>query len=316
MRSEFEFIHYIKKKYGLDRVGDDCAVLPKDADTDLVVTADLLVEDVDFRLQWTTPEFLGHKSLAVSLSDIAAMGADPKWAMVSIGVPESVWATDFLDRFYDGWHRLAESFGIELIGGDVSKTPGALIVDSIAAGEVRKGNAILRSEASEGDAVFVSGTLGAAAGGLRLLQSGSRYDPGQQDSSQELILRQLKPMPRVELGTLLGAGRIASSMIDVSDGISSDLRHICEQSGVGASIVYMSAEPALYSHFEPEECMQLALHGGEDFELLFTVPREQISELEDLPVRRVGTISGSVGIIELIGGESTSILEPKGYRHF
>src|SRR5688572_30488273 len=103
MVSEFEFIEVIKSKYGLDQVGDDCAVLPKDADTDLLMTADLLIEEIDFRLEWTTPEFLGHKALAVSLSDIASMGGDPKWAMLSIGVPETVWTGDFLDRFYTGW---------------------------------------------------------------------------------------------------------------------------------------------------------------------------------------------------------------------
>src|SRR5687767_4508145 len=108
MRSEFEFIRNIKEKYALKRVGDDCAVLPKDPKTDFVVTADMLVEDVDFRLQWTTPELLGHKALAVSLSDIAAMGATPKWAMLSIGLPESVWKGTFLDRFYLGWFDLAE----------------------------------------------------------------------------------------------------------------------------------------------------------------------------------------------------------------
>src|SRR6188508_305989 len=108
MLTEFDFIHNIKLKYGLDRVGDDCAVLPKNEKTDLVVTADLLVEGIDFRLDWTTPEFLGHKALAVSLSDIAAMGAAPKWAMLSIGIPERLWKTDFLDLFYDGLHSLAD----------------------------------------------------------------------------------------------------------------------------------------------------------------------------------------------------------------
>ena len=100
MRSEFEFIQHIKKTYALKHIGDDCAVLPKDDKTDMVITADLLVEDIDFRLDWTTAKFLGHKALAVSLSDIAAMGATPKWAMLSIGVPEKLWNSDFLDEFY------------------------------------------------------------------------------------------------------------------------------------------------------------------------------------------------------------------------
>src|SRR5688572_7302555 len=107
MRSEFEFIRNIKEKYGLGRVGDDCAVLPNDARADLVVTADLLVEDIDFRLEWTTAEMLGHKALAVSLSDIAAMGSKPKWSLLSIGIPERIWRGKFVDKFYQGWFGLA-----------------------------------------------------------------------------------------------------------------------------------------------------------------------------------------------------------------
>src|SRR5689334_10615150 len=112
MRSEFEFIRNIKEKYGLNRVGDDCAVLPKDSTTDLIVTSDMLVEDIDFRLSWTTPQLLGHKALAVSLSDIAAMGGTPKWAMLSIGVPERIWKSKFVDTLYEGWFDLAHRFKV------------------------------------------------------------------------------------------------------------------------------------------------------------------------------------------------------------
>ena len=140
MSSEFEFIEKIRGKAKklentLTRVGigDDCAVLPKDAKTDLVITTDLLVEDIDFRLEWTRAELVGHKALAVSLSDVAAMGAKPLWSMVSIGVPEKIWKSDFVDEFYKGYLNLAKNCGVELIGGDVSKTPDKIVVDSIAA---------------------------------------------------------------------------------------------------------------------------------------------------------------------------------------
>ena len=113
MKSEFEFIQSIKKKYSLHRIGDDCAVLPKDSRTDLVITTDLLVEDIDFRLDWTKPEFIGHKSLAVSLSDVAAMGAKPVWSMISIGVPQKIWKSDFVEKFYDGYMKLANKFNVE-----------------------------------------------------------------------------------------------------------------------------------------------------------------------------------------------------------
>lgn len=316
MNSEFEFIQNIKKKYGLKYVGDDCAVLPKDPETDMVITADMLVEDIDFRLDWTIPEFLGHKALAVSLSDVAAMGAEPNWAMLSIAVPEAIWKSDFLNRFYDGWHRLAAEFGIELVGGDVSRAPESIVIDSIVGGDVQRGQAILRSGAKAGEAIFVSGTLGAASGGLKLLESDLRYDQEHDDSGQNLIRRQLQPSPKMEVGKLLRSRNLASAMIDISDGLSSDVMHICEQSGIGARIDELPVDPDLYEHFTNDESMIMALHGGEDFELLFTVPSEKISGLEDLSVTRIGTTTANIGIIEFIRDGKFEILPPKGYRHF
>src|SRR5215207_11237740 len=166
MLSEFQFLENLRRKHSLTKIGDDCAVLPKDERTDLVMTTDLLVEDIDFRLAWSKPEFIGHKALAVSLSDIAAMGAKPVWSMISIGIPEKIWKTDFIDAFYEGYLALAKENGIELIGGDVSKTPDKVVIDSIAAGEVQKNKAVLRSGARVGDLIFVSGELGGAAAGL------------------------------------------------------------------------------------------------------------------------------------------------------
>ena len=163
MPTEFQFIENLKIKYSLPKIGDDCAVLPKDSRTDLVITTDLLVEDIDFRLDWSKPEFIGHKALAVSLSDVAAMGAKPVWSMVSIGVPEHIWKSDFVDEFYLGYMNLAKLYGVELVGGDISKTPDKIVIDSIAAGEVEKGKAILRSGAKVGDLIFVTGELGGAA---------------------------------------------------------------------------------------------------------------------------------------------------------
>ncbi len=138
MMSEFEFIENIRRKFSVAKIGDDCAVLPKDSKTDLVITTYLLVEDIDFRLDWAKPEFIGHKALAVSLSDVAAMGAKPVWAMLSIGVPTQIWKTNFVEKFYDGWFSLAKKFDVELVGGDVSKTPDKIVIDSIVAGEVKK----------------------------------------------------------------------------------------------------------------------------------------------------------------------------------
>lgn len=318
MVSEFEFIDRIKSKYALHRIGDDCAVLPKDAETDLLVTADMLVENIDFRLDWTTPEFLGHKALAVSLSDIAAMGGTPEWAMLTIGIPQGLWNTDFIDRFYAGWFALAAEFDVELVGGDVSKVPDKLVIDSIVGGECVKGKAVLRSTAKPGDPIFVTGTLGGAAGGLRLLENGTRFDDFLPLEQRDLVLKQLQPRPHLTLANSLITLNIATSMADVSDGLSSDLAHICSASGVGASIdqAKLPIEPYLAANFPANECLDMAINGGEDLGLLFTTDKKNISLLESLPVTRIGGVTANVGIIELNHDGKTTLLKPQGYRHF
>lgn len=320
MQSEFEFIEKIRRKNQFSSIkigiGDDCAVIPKDSQTDTVITTDLLVEDIDFRLNWTTPEFLGHKALAVSLSDVAAMGAKPVWAMLSIGVPENLWKTDFIDRFYDGWFKLAEKFNVQLIGGDVSKTPDKFVVDSIAAGEVKKDKAVLRSTAQAGDLIFVTGEFGGASIGLNLLENGERFKTSKH---KNLILRQLAPNPQTEIGIILGANNLATAMIDTSDGISSDLAHLCRESKVGAKIFADKIPvdknvPKTFGDFSQ------ILSGGEDFELLFTVNQKKISRLDKLlkglSFTRIGTITESAEKIELISRKNSEILQPKGFRHF
>ena len=315
MRSEFDFIRNIKKKYDLKHVGDDCAVLPKDSKTDLVVTADMLVEDIDFRLPWTTGELLGSKALAVSLSDVAAMGATPKWAMVTIGFPTRLWNTNFVDKFYEGWTTLANHHRVELIGGDISRTPDKLVIDSIVAGEVPKGKAIRRSGAKPGDSIFVTGSLGGAVAGLLLLESGFRYSNVGRKRKQ-LIARQLRPVARVETGKYLLARKLATSMIDISDGLGSDLRHLCDASGVGAridtgNIPYDDNLDAIASRGG----LSIGF-GGEDFELLFTSPRKKLSSAKLPPMTRIGEITSSTGIVEAVANGERYSLPDFGYRHF
>ncbi len=318
MVTEFQFIDNIKSKYALNKLGDDCAVLPKDDDTDLLVTSDMLVEDIDFQLDWTTPEFLGHKALAVSLSDIAAMGGDPKWSMLSIGVPENVWDTEFLDRFYAGWFGLANEYGVELVGGDVSRSPDKVVIDSIAGGEVAKGKAIMRSGAESGDAIYVTGKLGGATGGLKLLERSFTIIDDLPDLTSNLLLKQLKPIPQIQIGNSLQQLGIVTSMIDVSDGISSDLAHICAASRTGAQI-YADRLPIdgdLSNYFHSNDYFDMALNGGEDFELVFTVSKKNIPLLESLPATCIGEITAKPGLIELIRDGKAEILKSEGYRHF
>lgn len=311
MRSEFEFIHNIKKRFSLEAIGDDCAVLPMNDEHDLVVTSDLLVQDVDFRLLWATPEQIGHKTLAVSLSDIAAMGGTPIWAMLSIAIPDDLWKTDFLDRFYTGWQDLAHKYGVKLVGGDISRTPRDFVVDCTVAGSVPKGKALLRNGAKPGDAIYVSGTLGGAAAGLELLETdASNYN--------EVTSKQLEPQPQLALAKLLINNNVASSCVDISDGLLADLEHICDASSCGAEIAAQDLPilPLIVETFGSDRATDFALNGGEDFELLFTVPEEKIFMLEYQPVSRIGTITANVDNIRLIRDGKTSIVTPKGYQHF
>lgn len=314
MRSEFEFIRNIREKYGLSRVGDDCAVFPKDAKTDLVITADLLVEDIDFRLDWTRPEFIGHKALAVSLSDVAAMGGRPKWSLLSIGIPERIWKGSFVDKFYEGWFDLAKIHRVELVGGDVSRTPDKIVVDSVVVGEVAKGAAVLRSGARVGDSIFVTGSLGGAAGGLELLKSGKRYSSTRR-SARALLERHMLPSPRIDIAQRVR--RHATSMIDISDGLAADLYHLCDASGVGARIDLenIPVDPALRS-LASDQVRNFVLGGGEDFELLFTSNKKNISNVGSVPITRVGEITSRAGIVELIVDGRSTHLHRAGFRHF
>lgn len=323
MKTEFEFIEKIRRNYNLSKIGDDCAVLPKDSKTDTVITTDLLIEDIDFKLEWSKPEFIGHKALAVSLSDVAAMGAKPVWAMLSIGVPEAVWRTDFADRFYDGYLRLAKKFDVELIGGDVSRTPDKVVIDSIAAGEVRKGQAIRRAGAQVGDLIYVTGELGGAAAGLTLLKSGVRYGDSAKIRQKNLLLKQLQPLPQVHAAQKLNGKIQATAMIDLSDGLSSDLAHICRASQVGAKIY--AAKIPLHKNLKFvaetfDEKLNHALNGGEDFELLFTAAPKKKIQVTKADEKRgfscIGEITANTGNIELIINEKSEILHAKGFRHF
>ena len=314
--NEFEFIKNIKKKYDLDLIGDDCAVLPKDSSSNLLISTDLLVEDIDFRLDWTTPELLGHKALAVSLSDIAAMGGTPDWALLSIGIPSALWSAKFLDRFYEGWHELANRYGVQLAGGDISRTPSKLVIDSTVGGSIPARSAILRSGAKVGDSIYVTGPLGGAAAGLRLLNEGRKLDGGTHD---QLLRKQLAPEARVEIGQRVRESDVVTAMIDLSDGVSSDLAHVCRASEVGAVI---SANDIPFEGEVMEiagsvdAMLDLALSGGEDFELLFTAPQEKITQLKFDDFFRIGEITETVGVIELERNGKREIMPSGGYRHF
>lgn len=327
-RSEFEFIDSLRRRFGAG-IGDDAAVVRSTAEKEIVITADLLVEDIDFRRTTAPALLLGHKALAVSLSDIAAMGARPRWSLISIGVPDDVWQSDFVDQFYDGLAKLARRYDVQLIGGDTSRTNEKIVIDSIVLGECNTGLAVKRAGAEPGDQIFVTGSLGGAAAGLRLIERGAHLAEQNlaDDDSQKIdrvLLRQLRPEPRVGWGMVLGQERLATAMIDISDGLSSDLNHLCTASGVGARI-----ESSLLpiDHQVVELCgrraldpLQLALHGGEDFELLFTVRAGDVARLprrvDGTEITRIGEVGINADGVRISEGPRVWELNPGGWKHF
>ena len=304
-------------------IGDDAAVLRPRAGFDLVVTADLLIEGVDFRLDkgWTTPRDLGHKALAVSLSDAAAMGARPRFCLLSVGVPRALWRGKFLEEFYEGVRALADVYGARIIGGDTSRAE-RFVVDSVVLGEVRRGRALTRGGARAGDLLFVTGALGGAAGGLKVLESGrARTSRGR--AERGLVERQRRPEPRVAWGALLSEKGLATSLIDLSDGLSSDLAHVCRESGVGARVdaSLLPVDPLLNeAGVDADAALGLALDGGEDFELLFTADPRRASrlpkEVEGVPVTLVGEVTAERGKVRLVRDGKARLLRPGGFEHF
>ena len=325
MKDEFEFIRALRERAGTSSsvtgIGDDAAVFHVAAGKETVITTDLLIEDVDFRRTTIPPYLLGHRALAVSLSDIAAMGARPRWSLISIGVPNDVWQTDFADRLYTGLFELANRYDVQLIGGDTSRTEEKIVIDSIVLGECAAGQAVKRSGAKAGDQIFVTGSLGAAAAGLRLVERGAHLDSEKLD---QVLLRQLRPEPRVGWGIVLGDEKLATSMIDVSDGLSSDLNHLCAASNVGAliesSLLPIDNQVTELCGRRALDPLQLALHGGEDFELLFTVKPNDVSRLprkvDGAQITRIGEIQTSNEGIQIREGARIWELHAGGFKHF
>jgi thiamine-monophosphate kinase len=344
--NEFDFITRIRERArlrgvttGLVRgIGDDAAVVKSFVGSDVVISTDFLVEDVDFRRHTTEPDLLGYKALAVSLSDIAAMGARPRWALLSIGLPRDAWKPEVLDQFYEGFFQLAGRYGVGLIGGDVSRTPEKIVIDSIVMGECLMDREVFRSGAKPGDQIYVTGFLGDAAAGLRLIERGARlHSPATQETMvaaggeenehypiDHLLLRQLRPEPRVGWGLLLGEQQLATAMIDISDGLSSDLNHLCVESKVGALIdaSRIPIDPLVteLSGRRALDPLMLALHGGEDFELLFTVSPQNVARLpkkvDGVSLTRIGEITEASFGVRISEGSRTWNLEPGGWEHF
>jgi thiamine-monophosphate kinase len=290
-------------------IGDDAAVLRPAPDTEWVVTTDAFLENVHFLRKAHRPKVVGYKALARATSDIAAMGARPRYFFLTLGLPHALTAAWF-DGFLDGMARAARRFGLTLAGGDTTEYP-TVVVSLTVMGEIEAGKAVLRSGARPGDLICVSGRLGEAQLGLELVLRGL----DKERRWAHVLKKHLYPEPRLALGKWLVDNRFASSMIDTSDGLSTDLGRICQASGVGAR-VWTEKVPGVQLppelHKKGFDSLRMALHGGEDYELLFTVPRKRAAQLfgsdallttEAGVVRKLGRELGGVSISVI--GETT-----------
>ena len=298
-------------------IGDDAAVLRPGTGTEWVVTTDAFLENVHFRRNAHPPKSAGYKALARAASDLAAMGARSRCFFLTLGLPKACTGA-WLDGFLDGMARAARQFGLTLAGGDTTNYP--VVVTSLTLiGEVNRGKAILRAGARPGDLLFVSGRLGEAELGLRLIQRKLH----KQKRWSDHLRKHFYPEPRLGLGQWLASHRYATSMIDTSDGLSTDLRHICQASGVGA-VVWAPKIPVVGIPSELRRLgldpLDLALNGGEDYELLFTVPKKLANylphNLGGVPITAIGEIARGRRAFLIDANGKSKPLTPKGWDPF
>lgn len=307
-------------------IGDDCALVRLRPGEELAVTTDLSIAGRHFQLAWHPPESVGHRTLARGLSDLAAMGARPLAAFLSLGLPKDLAQSTktrqpaWLDRYLDGFFSLAYATRTPLAGGDLAESP-IFTADIVILGAVRRGRALLSSGARPGHLLYVTGALGGAAVGLARLaelaqaSAKSSSTPRLPRRLADLLASHLAPQPRLAQGQALVRRRLASAAIDISDGLSTDLTHICQESRVAAEV----DAAALPIH--PAATLDQALHGGEDYELLFTAPPAARipHSIAGVPLTRIGRIlrpRASRALITLLTSGSPQPLQPRGWEHF
>jgi thiamine-monophosphate kinase len=286
-------------------IGDDCAVLSIPRGHEALVTTDFSLEGIHFRREWHPPDSVGHRCLARGLSDIAAMGGVPHAAFLSLALPAEL-PQEWVDRFIAAVLKLAARFSVRLAGGDTAQSPNGVLADIVVLGSVPARQAVLRSGARAGDFLYVTGTLGSAVAALTQLRDGEKLRPRSNP-------KHFYPEPRIAVGQFLREKKLASAMIDISDGLSTDLGHICEESNAGA-VVHGELLPAIPG----EDGRTFALHGGDEYELLFTAhPNRPIPrQIAGVAVTRIGEITGRKQMKLAAANGKTQILKPGGWEHF
>jgi len=296
---------------------------------DILVTTDFSLEGIHFRRDWHSPESIGHRCLARGLSDIAAMGGEPVAALLSLALPRDL-PQSWVGRFARSLIGMAERYGVALAGGDTAESPDGILADIVVVGSVPKGKAVLRSGARPGDRIYVSGELGGSAAAVAQMRGlvpspesrvpSHKSHPGKK-AREKLNPREYPrhffPEPRIELGRVLRETGLVTAMIDTSDGLSTDLAHICDESGVGAEIQAELIPRARVGKPAREVDLQFALHGGEDYELLFTVPASKRvpSRIAGVPITYIGHITRGRKIY-LVKRQVRCELQPTGWEHF
>ena len=297
--------------------GDDAAVIEPERGALDVLTTDALVEGVHFDCRFVPPDAIGHRALAVNVSDLAAMGARPRAALLSLALPEAL-DVAFVDGMMDGMLALARSHRIAIVGGNITRSPGPLMIDVTAIGSVKRRRALARSGARPGDEVYVTGTIGDALVGLRSLQQGKIYCAVCQE-------RYLRPEPRVRVGLLLGRSRAASACMDLSDGLADGIRQVAEASRVGMTIdagaIPMSDETRYWHERHGTDPVAAAISGGDDYELLFTVRpsargrlRAVLKDSRGVPITRIGLVTREPRIVLRTSQGERAL--PEGFEHF
>jgi len=305
-------------------IGDDCAVIQVDQNRALLFTCDIQIQNRHFQLQNTTAYQLGRRAIAVNLSDIAAMGGTPLYALVSLGLPPDLEVEDY-EILFEGMRDELKEFHAFIIGGNLAQTEKNLVIDISLIGEVHPYHFVERKGAQVGDQVYVTGEVGTSAAGFYVLQ---KYGTDYPENFQALVEKHRQPQPRITIGQKLAQKKMASAMIDVSDGIASDLYHICQMSQVGAEIIFDQLpfpdklrEVSKLCHVSVQD---LILHSGEDYELLFTM-NSTVSEQDlktivqecGIPLTHIGKIVGQNQGLSLIDEMKKRIpLLPRGWDHF
>jgi thiamine-monophosphate kinase len=319
-------------------IGDDCAILRPPRGHEILVTTDFTLEGRHFRRDCHPPESVGHRTLARGLSDLAAMGARPLAAFLSLALPAEMLSTRagrlWVERFFTGLHSLADQHQVPLAGGDTAQSPCDLVLaDIVLVGSAPAGRALRRSTARPGDALYVTGELGGAVAELAAMQhhaAKSNCKPPRMPASDQLTAHpQLFPQPRLAVGQALLRRRLATATIDLSDGLSTDLAHLCRESGVGAQIssaalpihpLALQARDAQVNHAADalNRALKLALHGGEDYELLFSAPASVRipRSVAGVRITRIGSLVRGRSISLLAPSGRRSPLAPGGWEHF